>query len=303
MSIQLLANLPALLIWPGLLSAALLGWFYMWLSRKLTARLQGRQGPPFYQPFFDFIKLMGKTPIVPTGVNARLFYALPLVSLISVVFAVAMIPVPGNPIRAFPGDLIVLLYLLEMPALCEIIAGYSTRSLYGQVSAAREALLSLGYNLPFLAAVIALAMQAGSFSISELAGQPIGWIHVIAAVAFALAIPARLKTNPFSIPNAEQELVGGAHTEYNGPPLALFELAHGIELVALVALFAVLFLPPVNNIVLGIGLYLLTSVITVSATALLAAATARVKVNQAFQFYWRWGALAAVIVLLAAAIG
>ena len=292
----------ALLIWPGLVSGALLGWFYLWLGRKLTARFQGRQGPPFYQPFFDFIKLMGKTAIVPGGVNRRLFYALPLVSLVSVTLALALIPVPGNPMRAFPGDLVVLLYLLEMPALCEILAGYSSRSLYGQVSAVREALLSLGYNLPFLAAVIALAMQVGSFSLSALAAAPVGWIHLAAAVAFLLSVPARLKSNPFSIPNAEQEIVAGAHTEYNGPPLALFELGHGIELVALAALFATLFLPPVGNPVLALGLYLLLSVALVAAVTLLAVATARLKVQQAFRFYWSWGALAAVAAFVVAII-
>ena len=195
-------DLLALLVWPGLVSGALLGWLYMWLARKLTARLQGRQGPPFYQPFFDFIKLLGKETIAPAGIS-RLYYLLPWVSLVSVLFALALIPAPGNPMQSFTGDLIVFLYLLEMPALCEVLAGYSTRSPYAQVGAAREAMMSLAYNLPFLAAVIALAIHAGSFSLTALATAPLSWAHLVAALAFFLALPpgSRAILSPFPTPS------------------------------------------------------------------------------------------------------
>lgn len=296
-------DILALLLWPGLIGGALLGWLYMWLSRKLTARLQGRQGPPFYQPFFDFVKLLGKETIVPSGINRNLFYALPLISLVSALFALALVPVPGNHIRSFTGDLIVFLYLLEMPALCEVLAGYGSRSLYGQVGAAREAMLSLAYNLPFLAAVIALAIQSGSFSLDELAATPLSWAHLAAVPALLLALPARLKSNPFSIPNAEQEVVAGAHTEYNGLPLALFELSHVLELVALVSLFAILFLAPVAGSLGTWVLYLLLSLALVVGVTLLSAATARLKLNQAVRFYWSWGAAAAALILLVAMVG
>src|SRR5512144_2592886 len=65
--------LLALFVWPGLVGGALLGWFYVWMARKLTARVQGRKGPPFYQPCFDFIKLLGKEILVPGGINRALF--------------------------------------------------------------------------------------------------------------------------------------------------------------------------------------------------------------------------------------
>ena len=294
-------DLLALLIWPGLLSGALLGWFYMWLVRKLTARFQGRQGPPFYQPFYDFIKLLGKESVTPAGVN-RLYNLLPWISLVSAVFALALIPVPGNPMRAFPGDLIVFLYLLEMPALCEVLAGYSTRSPYAQVGAAREAMMSLAYNLPFLAAVIALAIRAGSFSLTALATAPLSWAHLVAALAFFMALPARLKINPFSIPNAEQEVVAGPYTEYNGILLAVFELAHALELVALLGLFAAMFLSPLAGSLAAWPVYLLLSLLTVVLITIIGTATARLKLNQAFRFYWSWGALAALLAMIIAVV-
>lgn len=295
-------SLLALLLWPGLVSGALLGWLYLWMVRKLTARLQGRQGPPFYQPFFDFVKLLGKQTRIPTGVSRALFYGLPLASLASTVFALALVPAPGSPMRAFPGDLIVFIYLLEMPALCEVLAGYVTRSPYGQVGATREAMMSLAYNLPFLAALIALAMRAGSFSLAALAAQPLGWTHLAAALAILFALPARLKSNPFSIPNAEQEIVAGAHTEYNGLPLAVFELSHAIELVALVSLFASLFLSPLAGSLVALIVYLAICLVLVVVVTGVGAATARFKLSQAFGFYWSWGAALAIVVLIVALI-
>jgi NADH-quinone oxidoreductase subunit H len=292
----------ALLLWPGLIIGALLGWLYLWFIRKLTAQFQGRQGPPFYQPFFDFIKLLGKETTIPGGISKLLFYGLPIISLASSLFALAMIPVPGNPMKAFPGDLILFIYLLEMPALCEIIAGFATRSPYGQVGASREAMMTLAYNIPFLAAVVALAIHAGSYSLSALANQPLSWVSLAAAVAFFLSLPARLKSNPFSIPNAEQELVAGAYTEFNGAPLAMFELSHTLELVALISLFSVLFITPIASGWLAFLLFLALSVLVIVLVTIIGNATARIKLNQAFRFYWGWGTAAAVVALVIAVI-
>ena len=210
-------SLLALLVWPGLIGGSLAGWLLLWLARKLTARVQGRKGPPFCQPFFDFAKLLGKQAVVPGGVNRAFFHGLPLVSVVSSVPALSLIPAPGNRAPSFAGDLILLLYLLEMPAICEVLAGYGSRSLYGQVGAAREALLWLGYNVPLLTAVLVLAARAHSFDLRAVVALPLGPVHLAAAAAFLIALPARLKSNPFSIPNAEQEIVAGPLTEYQRP--------------------------------------------------------------------------------------
>jgi NADH-quinone oxidoreductase subunit H len=296
------SDLFAILIWPGLICGTLLGWFYLWFIRKLTARFQGRQGPPFYQPFFDFIKLLGKETIIPGNIKRVLFYGLPIVSLASVLFALALVPVPGNPLNAFPGDLIVFIYLLETPALCDILAGFSTRSPYGQVGASREAMMSLAYNLPFLAAMIALAVRAGSFNLFIIAKQPLSWTSLAAAIAFFLSLPAKLKSNPFSISNAEQEIVAGAHTEYSGFPLALFELSHTLELVALVSLFATLIVTPFFTGIVSWLLFLVISFVVIFLLTVLGTATARLKLNQAFSFYWRWGAITAVLAVAVSVI-
>jgi NADH-quinone oxidoreductase subunit H len=292
----------AVLIWPGLLGGALLGWLLLWSTRKIMARLQGRKGPPFYQPFFDFAKLMGKKTILPRGTNRIIFNALPLVSLISVTFALALIPVPGNPMKSFNGNLILLIYLLEMPALCDILAGFITRSLYAQIGAAREAVLSIGYNLPFLTALIALAVHAKSTNLQVIMAAAPGPAIIFVAIALLLSIPARLRSNPFSIPNAESEIVAGIYTEYNSKPLAVFELVHGLELTAMVGLLGILFLPFTHNLMVSVAIYLLGVVVLVGLTTGLAAATARLKVQKAFSFFWSWGAIAALLAVVAVVI-
>jgi NADH-quinone oxidoreductase subunit H len=290
----------SLLVWPGLLGGALLGWFLLWFSRKLVARLQGRQGPPFYQPFFDFWKLVGKQTIIPRGANPVVFYALPVISLVSVVFALGLIPAPGGGAFSFQGDLVLLIYLLEMPALMDVLAGFVTRSVYAQVGSVREALLSLAYNLPFLSALVALAIRLGSFQLNAFANAPIDVVTVLAALALFLALLARLKVNPFSIPNAEQEIIAGVHTEYNGLPLALFELTHALELSALVGLLGMLFLGPLASLGARLLVFLGVAVLAVALAGLVAAGTARLKIQHAFRFYWTWGVAAALVVFAAA---
>jgi NADH-quinone oxidoreductase subunit H len=302
MADSLLHTLFALLVWPGLLGGTVLAWFLSWLSRKLTARLQGRQGPPFYQPFFDFFKLVGKQALLPRGLHPALFYGLPLFGLIAVVFSLALLPVSGAPGLSLSGDLILLVFLLEVPALVDVLAGFATPSIYSQVGSAREALLSLAYNLPFISALIAMALYLGSFRLEDFANAPIGPVTVLAAIALFTALLARLKMNPFSIPNAEQEIVGGVHVEFNGLPLALFELTHALELAALSGVIALLFLGPVSAPWLRLLLYLLGSILVVALASLVSAATARLKVQHAFRFYWTWGAAASALVFAAALI-
>jgi NADH-quinone oxidoreductase subunit H len=215
----------------------------------------------------------------------------------------AIVPVPGYPVWSFSGDLVLLIYLLEVPMLCDVLAGYVTRSIYAQVSATREALMSLGYNVPFLAAVIAMAQRAGSFRMEDLHQAPAGPVWLFAAIAFLLAVPARVKSNPFSMANAEQEIVGGSHLEYSGSSLAMFELSHALEVVVLVNLFTALFMPAVGaGALAGAALYLAVSVALVAAVTLVAATTARLRVSQAFRFYWVWGGLAGCAAIVAAMI-
>lgn len=297
-----LRALFSIFIWPGLLTGAAFGWFLLWMGRKLTARFQGRKGPLFYQPFFDFWKLVGKKTIIPVGVNPFAFYALPVISVLSVVMALALLPMPGQSAFSFEGDLILFIYLLEVPAIMDILAGYVTRSVYAQVGSMREAILTIAYNLPFLSALIALALRIKTFQLSGFASASISIATVVAAITLLLALLAQLKVNPFSIPNAEQEIVAGIHVEYNGLPLALFELTHALEASAFVGLIGCLFLGPVSSVALKLLVVLVISLVLIFLVNIIAAGTARLKVQHAFKFYWTWGILASIVVLIVALV-
>lgn len=296
--------LLALLVFPGLLYAAPMAWLMLWLERKLLARLQGRMGPPFYQPFFDFVKLMAKRPLPHPGFDGLLLAALPLLAVGATLGALALLPVFPTT-TGFAGDLVLLVALLEVPALCAVLAGFASRSLFGQVGATREAVLSLAYNLPFLTALLALAAIAGSLHLADVAGQT-GWggsslVRLLAVLALALCLPVKLRLNPFSLANAEQEIYTGPTTEFGGPQLALWELAHGLEWVALTGLVVSLGLPLRTGFWLAdAGLWAVLSLILVVVLTILAAGTARLKVPQAAHFYWRWGLGLAVLALILA---
>ena len=140
----LITSLARLLIFPGLVFAVPAAWFFLWVERKAVARMQGRIGPPFMQPFYDFIKLVGKDTPQRTGAGGMLMKAWPLIAVSAAAGAVGLLPVlPAS--GGFQGDLILLLALLEVPSMCIIAAGFSSRSIFGEIGSAREAVLSVSY--------------------------------------------------------------------------------------------------------------------------------------------------------------
>ena len=226
-----------LLIFPGLLFAVPAGWLFLWIERKAVARAQRRVGPPFPQPFFDFMKLMGKTLPERPGATGVLLKLWPVLSVASLTGVLALLPIFAGS-GGFAGDLVLLLVLLELPSICLIAAGFSSRSLFGEIGAAREAVLSVAYNLVFLLAAVAIGASQHSFRLDELCrfpGMPLRWVGILGLL---VCIPARLHVNPFSAPDAEQEIYAGPVTEYAGPELALWELSHGLEWVAMTGLVA-----------------------------------------------------------------
>ena len=296
---NLVTALLRILVFPGLLFAVPAAWTALWLERKSVAVLQKRIGPPFGQPFFDFIKLLGKTTPPRVGLEGAMMRAWPLIAVSASAGAVGLLPV--LPFRSgFQGDLILLLALMEIPAICMIVAGFTSRSLFGEIGSAREAVLLVSYNLVFLLAAVSIAVAEGSFRLETIASAaPTPWRY-LGLFAILLCLPAKLHVNPFSLPNAEQEIYSGPMTEYAGFELALWQLAHGLEWVAGVGLVATLAIPPLAYAWLGITAALALGSALVLLLALLAAATARLAIDTTVRFYWQCTVVFAVLAISSA---
>ena len=297
--LELQTALARLLIFPGLLFAVPAAWFFLWVERKAVARMQGRIGPPFMQPFFDFIKLLGKSTPPRIGIAGLLMRAWPLIAVSAAAGAVGLLPVlPAS--GGFQGDLILLLALLELPSMCIIAAGFSSGSIFGEIGSAREAVLSVSYNIVFLLAILSIAASQHTFSLQALAQLPSSPLRWLGIVAILVCLPAKLHLNPFSLPNAEQEIYSGPMTEYAGPELAMWELSHGLEWVAATGLVATLIAPAFTHwwvaalvfVALCFGLVLLLSVV--------AAATARMQIDTTVRFYWQCTLIFAVLAVASA---
>jgi NADH-quinone oxidoreductase subunit H len=296
---NLTTALARLLIFPGLLFAVPAAWFFLWVERKSVALMQQRIGPPFMQPFFDFIKLLGKTTPARSGIDGLLMKAWPLIAVSAAAGAVGMLPVlPAS--GGFEGDLILLLALLELPSICIIAAGFSSRSLFGEIGSVREAVLTVSYNIVFLLAIVSIAASQHTFRLEALAQLPASPLRFLGVLAILACIPAKLHINPFSLPNAEQEIYSGPLTEYAGPELAMWQLSHGLEWVAATGLVATLALPHLPAWWLDAPIFIALSFGIVILLSVLAAATARLAIDTTVRFYWQCTMVFAVLAISSA---
>jgi NADH-quinone oxidoreductase subunit H len=278
--------LARLLIFPGLLFAVPAAWFFLWVERKAVALMQGRVGPPFMQPFFDFIKLLGKTTPPRDGLGGLLMKLWPVLAVSSAAGAVGLLPIlPSS--GGFEGDLILLLALMEVPSMSIIAAGFSSRSLFGEIGSAREAVLSVSYNIVFLMAIVSIAASQHTFRLEALAQLPYSPLRLLGIAALLVCLPAKLHLNPFSLPNAEQEIYSGPMTEYAGPELAMWELSHGLEWVAATGLVAALVAPHVTVWWLAALIFVALCFAIVLLLSVIASATARLAIDTTVRFYWK----------------
>jgi NADH-quinone oxidoreductase subunit H len=277
-----------------------MAWLMLWIERKMRARMQGRIGPFFFQPFYDFVKLMAKHPIPRSRFDAVWMIGLPVSAIGALLASLALLPVFSTS-SGFMGDLVLLIGLIEVPALCAVLAGFASRSIFGEVGATREAILSITYNVPFLTSIIALAISARSIRLTDIALAPSGAVRILVVVTLLLSLPVKLRVNPFSLSNAEQEIYAGPTTEFDGPRLALWELAHGLEWVVLAGMVACIALPlRAGSWVGDIVLFALSSLVVAVLVTIMAAASARLKISNAIRFYLRWSMGIAVLAVITA---
>jgi len=204
--------------------APIVGGLLFGIDRRITARLQGRFGPPILQPFYDILKLLRKDSIAVSKMQFVWIYAYLVLMIASLLCLVLQ------------SDFLVLVFLLGFAGVALVLGGFSTKSPYSHFGANRELLQILAYEPVLLLLAIAIYAQNGTFLISEIVAheQPLLlplWPLFI-AVLYVLTI--KMRKSPFDIStshHAHQEIVKGITTEYSGPFLALYHLAEWYEIV------------------------------------------------------------------------
>jgi formate hydrogenlyase subunit 4 len=308
----------AVLVFPGGLFAIALGLLLKGIERRAVARLQRRVGAPLLQPFHDLIKLMRKRTFVPDVAQARVFLTVPLIGVASMGVAAAMLPLgPVWTPPAMLGDLLVLFYLVSLPALALMLGGSASGSPFGAIGFSREMALMLAYETPVLLAIVGVAMRVGAtsgdtanFSLPAIvqyqaAHGPLllDWRMLPAALAYAAFIPANLGMPPFDIPEAETELAEGPLLEYTGPSLGLLKIGAAIKTVVIAGLGIALFCPNGPDGLLAVPVFAAKCLVVVLALSVLKVAMGRMRIDQAVLFFLKWPLLLGAATLVLVVIG
>ena len=272
-----------------------LGLITSWIDRKVTARVQARVGPPWFQPIADILKLLGKETLVPEGSGGTVFLLAPLFGLAGIAIAAALL---GHimiwPQEGFVGDIVVLVYLLIIPTVALIIGASASGNPIASVGAAREMKLILGYELPYLIVVATVIYKSGfDFQIGNIVtsqsqnGLNIGSISgVIGFIVLLLSTQAKLGLVPFDIPEADQELMGGIITEYSGPPLAVIKITKAMLLAVMPLFMVALLMGGIHLQGLSILWSILKYVVIVVLVVLIRNTNPRIRIDQAVKFFW-----------------
>jgi len=296
------------LVFPGFLFSAVVGLLTTWVDRKVSARVQLRVGPPWYQPFADTVKLLGKEVVVPAGARHTGFLLMPVVGLAAATLASTILWLVNlRPESSFVGDAIVVLYVMTIPAIALIVGGSASGNPLGALGSAREMKLLFAYELPLVIAVLTTVVKVGSFSFEKILmhqeynGVMLGSVSgVLAFVVLIFCAQAKLGLLPFDIAEAETEIAGGTHIEYSGAPLAIVRLNTAIMYLVLPLFIITLFWGGVNFV----GWRILTSVLKYVAIVvimvLIRNTNPRVRIDQAVRFFWGpMFALSAIAMILA----
>jgi NADH-quinone oxidoreductase subunit H len=255
--IVLIVKLGAVLLFLLLMAA-----YLVLVERKLLGRIQIRYGPNragkygLLQPFADTIKMMTKEDIVPDAADRAIFLLAPAVVAITALLMFAVIPlgpdltVYGRNVPLVVTDINVgLLFVLALSSLGvygAALGGWSSNSKYSLLGGIRAAAQMVSYELSLGLSLIPVVMQAGSLSLVEIVRaqteRPFILLEPVAFVIFFISALAEIKRIPFDLPEAENELGAGFHTEYSGMRFGLFFLGEYVHMQVLGALIAVFFL-------------------------------------------------------------
>lgn len=268
MDYLLVSIIKILIIAPALLATLA---YIVWVERKVIAHVQLRVGPYFVgphgllQPIADAVKLLTKEDFIPSGVNHFFYWAAPWLGLMFAVTGIAVIPF--GPIVEIMGvkthlglaeiniGLLWILGLSGMGVYGIALAGWSSNNKYALLGAMRSAAQMISYELPMALALAAPLLLSNSLNLREVVDTQAGFVfgvipnwniftgfQVIGFVLFMICAFAETNRIPFDLPEAENELVAGFHSEYSSMKFAAFFMAEYCNMIIVCSVATTLYL-------------------------------------------------------------
>jgi NADH-quinone oxidoreductase subunit H len=239
--------------------------FAVWWERKISAHMQDRLGPMttgwhgWLQTIADIAKLIMKEDIVPTASDSKLFKLAPYIIFGGAYAAYAVIPFSAAYVGS--GINIGLFYFISISSIVVVgllMAGWASNNKWSLYGALRSAAQIVSYEIPVALTIVGVVMVAGTMDLQVINSAQSGWFWhwfmfqkfpflFIATIIYFTASLAEVNRTPFDIPEAEQELVGGYHTEYGGMRFAIMFLSEYSNMFAVSAIATTLFLGGWNS--------------------------------------------------------
>jgi formate hydrogenlyase subunit 4 len=262
------------------------------VMRRITARIQSRQGPPLLQPYMDLLKLLGKEDI-ESGESPVMQRLAAHLALSSVLVVACLVPMGFASPMSRAADVIVLIYLLALCGICTLFAGLAAGSTYSLIGISREMMTMIALEPLLVIALVIGAIHMQSFRLDRVLGGSVyaiggvPWSGLIILVVMIFAFQAFVQRVPFDIAEAETEIMEGPLMEYSGPKLALFKYAQMCRLVVYGAVFVSLFVPFGSALPFPFGwlVFWMKIFVLILAVTLVAATHARYRIDQAIRYF------------------
>ncbi len=270
--------------------AFIVGMLYMGLSRKITARVQNRVGPPVWQNYIDALKLISKETSVHHGIMQHLAPAFLLVSsIVTLMFIPVLTGHNWFPNLSFHGDLIFLLYIMVFGPLGMALGAGQTGNPNSAIGVTRGLSQLTGFEIPWVMALVAIMIQYDTTSVADIMKiqQEHGWLafqNPFAFIAAVLAMLGMFRYSPFDIVGAPAELASGPISEFGGKYLSLMMSSKSVFAFAKLTLYVDLFLGGASNfielLIKTFALYLIPM--------LYGMVSPRYRTEQAVRYFWGW---------------
>jgi NADH-quinone oxidoreductase subunit H len=306
--------------------ALLTGFAYLtWYERRALARIQSRIGPnragPFglLQPIADAVKLIFKEELTPGRADRIIFFWAPVITLVPSIIIAAVIPwgtkftAWGREITLYLADINVgVIYLMSIASIAVygiVLAGWSSNNKYAMLGGLRSSAQMISYELALGLSFVTAIILANSMSLLEIVDAqkvplqignftlpfPMWFVFIqpVGAVIFWIATLAEVNRAPFDMPEAEQELTAGYHSEYSGMKFALFFMAEYQKMIVICAIAATLYFggflgPFVDRFPLLGPVYLLIKVVVLLFGMIWVRATwPRIRYDRLMSFGWK----------------